>query len=234
MKNIIDGLYILESSPSSHVFYINDEKRILIDTGLPSSASEIVKELHNHHIDKIDIILLTHHDVDHVGGAYKLQKEMGSEVYISKEDYPYLCKEKDRPGIKKVLAKCLHIKPPLHVKIIDCNYLYGVQAVKTPGHTPGHMAFGYHEVLISGDLFQNKNGILSKSPKIFTYDNARNAKSLKTILSGRYRWICPAHGDIIKYSDSFKQRIYEIIEANIDENRRNTKRKTHSDDNTSC
>lgn len=83
MKKIIDGLFLLDSSPSSHVFIINEEKRIMIDTGLPSSTSDILKELHNYNIDKIDALLLTHHDVDHVGGALKIQKEMNAAIYIS-------------------------------------------------------------------------------------------------------------------------------------------------------
>lgn len=61
---------------------------ILIDAGPEDSVSSTIRYLNNlglHKNSKIDYLILTHTDVDHVGGAVKLLKEFSfSNVYLPK------------------------------------------------------------------------------------------------------------------------------------------------------
>lgn len=45
------------------------EYHVLIDTGEDEDGEEILAYLHNHHIESIDYMILTHFDKDHIGGA---------------------------------------------------------------------------------------------------------------------------------------------------------------------
>ena len=50
----------------------SENVNILIDTGTVQSASSLVTELRNNGVKKIDILIITHFDKDHVGGAYDI------------------------------------------------------------------------------------------------------------------------------------------------------------------
>ncbi|MCL4352821.1 MAG: MBL fold metallo-hydrolase, partial [Firmicutes bacterium] len=72
---ITKGVIMLESSASSHVFLIQSDENLLIDTGNPGAFAAIWSELRSLGCDSIAHILLTHHDVDHIGNAQRLQQE---------------------------------------------------------------------------------------------------------------------------------------------------------------
>lgn len=44
--------------------------------------------------------------------------------------------------------------------------------IKAPGHTPGHVAFAYKNVLFTGDLFRNRNGKIKIMPKYMNWSQA--------------------------------------------------------------
>lgn len=71
---ITDSVYMLDSAPSSHVFLVRGAEKILIDTGMPGLSKSIIGELAALGVDikSIDKILLTHHDVDHIGNTKAL------------------------------------------------------------------------------------------------------------------------------------------------------------------
>lgn len=74
---IEENVYALESTKGSYAYLINDKEMILIDTGNPRKFKNILKEIESLNIKPKNIkhILLTHHDVDHIGNAALLQEE---------------------------------------------------------------------------------------------------------------------------------------------------------------
>lgn len=83
----------------ANAYLIHGKENILIDTGLPFCKSVLITAIQsvlgeNAHIDSI---LLTHHDVDHVGNIVAVQKAFGGTAYISSPDMPYACGQKKRP-----------------------------------------------------------------------------------------------------------------------------------------
>jgi glyoxylase-like metal-dependent hydrolase (beta-lactamase superfamily II) len=57
----------------SHI--VRDQKTIIVDTGNPGSAANILAAMKKHQIDPEDVslILITHSHLDHSGGAAELQ-----------------------------------------------------------------------------------------------------------------------------------------------------------------
>ena len=60
-----------------------DGTRILIDTGTNKGGKALVERFEKEGIDQIDVMIITHYDKDHVGGADKIIEDIGvSEVYM--------------------------------------------------------------------------------------------------------------------------------------------------------
>lgn len=198
---ITQNVYQLESSRHSHVFLIRAEQNILIDTGLPSLAGRILNELSALGVPKgsLRFILLTHHDVDHIGNACRLQEATGAALWASDKDMPYITRAQNRPGIKRVIGALIRVRTPFVSGVYADGQRFGeVRAIWAPGHTPGHTLFQYKNVLFTGDLFKVHHGRLSLLPGFMNADAAEVKKSAALIGSLTFDWLCPAHGSPIQ------------------------------------
>ena len=60
-----------------------DGTRVLIDTGTNKGGKALVERFEKEGIDHIDVMIITHYDKDHVGGADKIIEDIGvGEVYM--------------------------------------------------------------------------------------------------------------------------------------------------------
>jgi glyoxylase-like metal-dependent hydrolase (beta-lactamase superfamily II) len=212
---IEENVYALESTKGSYSYLIKDKEAILIDTGNPGKVKDILKEIESLNIKPKNIkhILLTHHDVDHVGNATLLQKETGATLWASKKDIPYILGDKSRPGIKKVASFLMRVKKPEKIKSYDDQKIDDIEIISTPGHTPGHVSFLYKDILFAGDLVRNSNGVLKKLPKMGNSDDKTLKESILKMNEDSFKWICPAHGEPLKIKDEWKQ-LLSTIEGN--------------------
>lgn len=55
---------------------------LLIDTGLKKSADKILSVLHDKKISKLDYLIITHYDKDHVGAASKLLEKVSADQIL--------------------------------------------------------------------------------------------------------------------------------------------------------
>lgn len=53
-----------------------ENKHILIDGGPPASGKKVVRYLKKHNVEKIDLMIATHPDIDHIGGLKKVLKSI--------------------------------------------------------------------------------------------------------------------------------------------------------------
>lgn len=194
---VIEGVNMLDCTEKSHVYLIKDKENILIDTGLPGEAEKILSEIEsmNINLSSIKHILLTHHDIGHVGNAKILQDETGAALWASKEDVPYIIGKKSRLGVKRVIQTFIRYKKP------TINYIYngyedirGIKIISTPGHTPGHVMFMYKNILFTGDLFRIIKGKIKLLPKDRNWNQYKLEKSLGLLKNLECEWICPSHG----------------------------------------
>ena len=84
---------------------------VLIDCGLKGFGQTILSELRAHGIEKIDVLILTHFDKDHVGGAAKVINNMEVESVLqsnypkNSEEYEKYLKALRKAGIEPVTVR---------------------------------------------------------------------------------------------------------------------------------
>ena len=198
---ITDTVFQLEAARYSHVFFIRSDENLLIDTSLPGSAGAILAELRRLGAapDSIRAILLTHHDVDHIGNAKRLQEATGAALWAPGEDIPYITGEKSRPGLKRVIGAVARTgKPVLAGPYAEGQRFGEVLALRAPGHTPGHTIFQYRDVVFTGDLFQFTGSRFRVLPGFMTWDQAALRRSLSMLKGLTFEWLCPSHGKPVR------------------------------------
>ncbi|WP_105616320.1 MBL fold metallo-hydrolase [Vallitalea okinawensis] len=194
---INDHVYRLDSTKSSNCFLVFDEELVLIDTGHAFVGKRMLKEIQEMNIAPTDIkhILLTHHDIDHIGNVRWLQEITGATVWAHEEDIPYITGTKDRPGFKKYIGKLAAKKYIKDIEPYGSNMKVGnIQIIYTPGHTPGHVCMLYNDVLFAGDLVEHKRNKLTPFPNAWNWDTQKLQQSIDSLKNTEYEWVCMAHG----------------------------------------
>jgi glyoxylase-like metal-dependent hydrolase (beta-lactamase superfamily II) len=154
------------------IFVGTREHWVLIDTGMPKSAKEIVTAA-----EKIFgpdswpvAIILTHGHFDHVGNVVELVQKWVVPVYAHLLEFPYLTGKKPYPepdpGVEGgLLAKLSFIYPRQPVDISEVLHelpsdnsvpeMPGWKWIHTPGHCEGHVSLFRESdrTLIAGDAF---------------------------------------------------------------------------------
>lgn len=129
-----------EQQPSMEVHFIDvgqgdciliqtpGNKTILIDGGTPKSGNEIVEFLGEKHIEKIDLLIVTHPDIDHIGGltkvikSTKIEKVLDSgKLYTTKTYRKYINQLANKNIPVEIAEKNQMIKldPSLKIRVLN-------------------------------------------------------------------------------------------------------------------
>ena len=84
------SLHMLDVGQGQALLLACGGQTALIDTGLPSTADEVVAYLHKQGVDELDYVFVTHPHSDHCGGAKKVLEQVGAQVLVIPE---YLSRE---------------------------------------------------------------------------------------------------------------------------------------------
>ena len=194
---ITDNIYALDGTAGSYAYIILGEEVILIDTGRPDQRKRLLADLEVLKVRTEDIrhILLTHHDMDHIGNAGYLQRQSGCQVWVSKEDYPYVTGQEKRHGFKRFLSMLIRTEIPANLQVYPPEGKLGeFEVLPAPGHTPGHVCFRYKDILFAGDLLQLKKGEIHPLSDFWNWNSRLLKESYEILRKEDFSLICPAHG----------------------------------------
>ncbi|WP_238886102.1 MBL fold metallo-hydrolase [Clostridium sp. YIM B02551] len=213
-----------------------DEKNvILVDTGFPGQMKGINEAIEAAGIDvnRLDTIILTHQDIDHVGNALSFVKSSENEIkvlchevekkYIQGDETPVKLAQLEKnlnsfPNEMKDMYEKLKAGFGLSKVKIDktlkdgeeLTFAGGTEVIYTPGHTPGHICLYIKKgkILIAGDLLTVNDGILSKASPTINYDTDLSDKSLEKLKKYDIEKVICYHGGL--YEKSVNERISEL------------------------
>lgn len=169
----------------------HDEGPVLVDAGLPSSPDEIHAALRELGFDPLDLhaVVVTHTDLDHVGGLAELVDGTDARVFLSEIAALLLTGETELPWLntKGLFQRVTgyFVDPPATERITtvpDGGEVLGLEAIATPGHGLGHMSFAREDgVVFVGDLVRLE-GEPTIAPSVVNYDTDQARESLATLL----------------------------------------------------
>ncbi len=210
---VTEKVHALESTKGNYAYLILDEENTVIDTGMPRQGKALLKELESLNMELSDIkhIMLTHHDIDHIGNVALLEKATGAKVWASKEDIPYIYGEKARHGIKRILSLFMKPKLPEKINPYPENGIINnqMEIISSPGHTPGHVCILFEDVLFAGDLVRTLPDKIKPMMSIMNWNDSIIHESIAKIDKLSFKWICPAHGVPIERGNLWEEFLVE-------------------------
>lgn len=194
----------------------------LVDTGMPGMEGAIETALAEVGASLRDIrqIIITHHDLDHIGSLEAVVKASGAQVWASARETPFIQGEEwpqkmpPQETVAKMLAdpetppqmRARLSLPRVAVKVDralqDGEVLPlagGVRVLLTPGHTPGHLSLYLErtKTLITGDALVSGGGQLHPPRAQVTPDMAAAGQSVGSMAALDVQTVLTYHGGVV-------------------------------------
>jgi glyoxylase-like metal-dependent hydrolase (beta-lactamase superfamily II) len=167
-----------------------DEKPTLVDAGTSWSLSSIRAGVEGagYALSDIERVLITHYDIDHVGGLSRLESAgLDATVYAAEPDASFLDGTakpplRNRKGVFQRLVGVAVRPPSLSVeRVEDGDSVAGFEVRATPGHTPGHVVYIHGETAFLGDAVREKDGSFELLPSFMSYDRDEAKESVRKL-----------------------------------------------------
>ena len=235
---IADGIEMIKL-PMNRTIYPtiiwDDDSVVLVDAGVTNSLPEIKNAMEDANIpfEKLNKIIVTHQDIDHIGGIKSILDELPEvKVLAHEEDKPYIQGEKKLIRLnsnfmnrinslpKEEREQILDMFENVHVEVNmtltdgeELAYCGGIIVIHTPGHTPGHICL-YHKktkTLIVGDAMNVVDGqLIGPNKQTMNEEEGRIAiNSLKKFGEYDIENVISYHGGL--FNDNPNQRIKELF-----------------------
>jgi len=204
--------------PMGKVFLVRGETgAVLVDTGMPGQAGQILDALAAHGVKPEDIrlILITHGHVDHIGSARELRERTGAPIAVHAGDAAALRGEEDLTenavSTSRLFGMLMRLgarlAPPGPDSALEPDIVfdaawrldeYGVagEVVPTPGHSPGSVSLLLDngeaiigDVVMASMLFPKR-----ATPPRIAWDLDRNWASLRAVLDCQPKIVYITHG----------------------------------------
>ena len=204
----------------TNAYLVDDDALTLVDTGIRFHASELIGGLRDagFELRDLDRILLTHYDVDHVGGLSAFD---GVEltIYAGTADVPLVTGDAKPPlsnhkGLIQRLGGPLISAPDNPVEpLADGDTVGSFTVYETPGHTPGHVCYvseGLSTAFL-GDLVRETGGRLKPSPWIISYDSEDVEASIRSLVERAPAFGVAAMGHGVPFERNGGRRLADVL-----------------------
>jgi glyoxylase-like metal-dependent hydrolase (beta-lactamase superfamily II) len=201
-----ENVYLLDSARESAVYLIMaHDGYTLIDTSYAKCGPAILDELASLNVKELRRILLTHHDIDHIGNMSLLQRHFRCPVYVNSLELPYIQGKLRRSGVKALVDTFIKTDISAVLSPLESAKFDDIAVLHTPGHTLGHSCFLFDSFLFSGDLFRLPHLRLIPSDKRMNWNTEALMESLCRTITLPFEWVCPAH-----YQPSLRKDINKL------------------------
>lgn len=205
----------------SNAYLIKDKKSILVDSGAPGQADQILAAVKRSGINEKDIslILHTHGHFDHAGSTAELKRRLGVPVAIHTNDV-FMLREGRNGVIKprnfeaRIIAALVpnsfeQSQPDIIIEKEMSLNVYGVDAevIFTPGHTKGSLSvLCTNKEAIIGDLLMGGwlgGALLGSTPNYHYYIDDLNDlhASIKRVMDCKPEKLFVGHGGPLKFQN---------------------------------
>ena len=191
-------------------FVREDEGLTLVDTNVPGSTASLLRAARSLSAP-IRRILLTHAHFDHVGCADRLIQELRDIEFVIGQRESRLLRgdfSLDDGETGKKLLGFPGVKSKPTRLLVDGGRVGSLQAIFSPGHTPGHMAFldVRDGSLIAGDAFVTQLGVTAAGAfkfyfpfaALFSWNKEVAAESARKLRSFKPERLAVGHGRTIE------------------------------------
>ncbi|MDQ0859399.1 MBL fold metallo-hydrolase [Bacillus sp. V2I10] len=218
---------------------LQDERDIiLIDCGYPDFKNLLEEACiqHNVKLDSITKLIVTHHDMDHIGSLAELKRTYPHMEIVAYElEAPYIEGEKkslrleqaestfdslpdeEKPHAEQFIHFLQSIEPVPVDRTVSNNeqlpWCGGINIVHTPGHLPGHISLYLpaSKTLIAGDVVVIEQGKLEIANPKFTLDLDEAVRSVQLLLDYNIEHIICYHGGL--FQGDVKQALLQLIHS---------------------
>lgn len=215
----------------------DENDTILIDCGYPNFMDLLEQAVNRYAItlDSITKLIVTHHDIDHVGSLAAIKRTYPHIQIIAYEmEVPYI--EGDKKVVRLEQAESTFDELPdeakpyvqqfmdslkavetIHVDQIVMSgemlpWCGGIEIVHTPGHVPGHISLYLpsSKTLIAGDVVVIEQGKLAIANPQFADDLNEAIRSVRRLLDYDIEQLICYHGGL--FQGDVKQALQQLIQ----------------------
>jgi glyoxylase-like metal-dependent hydrolase (beta-lactamase superfamily II) len=221
LKQIRGGTYYVPA-PALIGLFERDGHAVLIDSGNDREAGRGVNRLLEERGLKLDLIINTHSNADHIGGNAFLQKKTGCRIAATRLEAAFIQDPVLEPAflyggspLHELQSKFLMAKPSTVTDVIPSTGTIldtGLESVPLPGHffdmigvrTPDNVLF------LADCLFSER--IITKYHLFFLYDLEAQLETLRRVKEMQADWFVPSHAGPLRAIDSLIEKNLHKIE----------------------
>ena len=184
------------------VYRTNETDVYLIDSGSDKDAGRKARQLLDKNGWRLQAILNTHSNADHVGGNRYLQNQTGCAVFTTGAEAALTRHPLLEPTIiyggypfKDLRGKFLMAQPSDAREVSDPGFPEGIQVIPLPGHFIDMVGFRTpDDVVFLADCVASE-ATLTKYGVTFLYDVGRQLETLDAVEQMEAALFVPAHAD---------------------------------------
>jgi len=216
-----DGVWWIDLGGVNAYLVDDDGALTLVDAGLPWHGGDVVDAIveAGFVLGDLDRVLLTHYDIDHVGGLSRLDG-LDVSIYAGQSDAPLVTGRQapafDVPkGLTQRLMGPLY-SPPTNevVSISDGEEIGSFTVYETPGHTDGHVAYVSENLgtAFLGDLVRESDGTLAPSPWYISMDTDQVQASIRRLATAASDFDVAAMGHGVPFDHAGSDRLADLAD----------------------